>query len=427
MPTLSWLATTVSVLAALAAAPLSSVSAQSTQCVEEDFWQTLDWLYRAYYPDTDNPSDLARSPLHTQYDVGEREPSTESRIALFGDFYPMQGDTPPIVAAGLREIFARADLVIGNNESRMQVQSQLDTARDQAMNFVSTTGFLASAMTQYCMAPEKTVLNVANNHAGDLVPGREDEAYAAWQATLEAANDLASLGTRVTGIGPHSASPPGNLPMTATATLPNGVQVGVVGWTQVLNIQHVQDAEGSRCIDRAWTTAEDVTGGTVDWSVFKAQSNIDLLIGSVHWQDQFRYFPDQATRLEGLGLRDAGFDLIAGHGPSVVQPAESSREGIFYSLGALNTNFPALGALKPVVVLEVTVDAQGRIVEHTLHTFAQRTVTDARLPNFVWCDGRWVSDFSWTARQAAWEVVPLSALTESEAAKVEEALSTVFY
>ena len=63
---------------------------------------------------------------------------------------------------------------------------------------------------------------------------------------------------------------------------------------------------------------------------------VDLVVTYIHWGTE--YEPKNDTAQENLAhqLIDAGFDLVAGHHPHVVQNVEKYKDGlIFYSLGNL--------------------------------------------------------------------------------------------
>lgn len=60
----------------------------------------------------------------------------------------------------------------------------------------------------------------------------------------------------------------------------------------------------------------------------------DLLVAYVHWGQEYELIHDEWQEEFAHSLIDAGFDLVVGHHPHVVQDIERYRDGlIFYSLG----------------------------------------------------------------------------------------------
>jgi len=152
------------------------------------------------------------------------------RIVLFGDMVGMWADTPPIVHADVRAIYARADIVIGNVEAPITtypagqagVKDGLNPTASQFYNFHVPRQYLRSITSQYCIDPKKSILSVANNHAND----RGD-----WVQTAQAVPALeASDGFAFTGID----ADPSHDPLIAVRDA-GALRVGVVGWTHLDN------------------------------------------------------------------------------------------------------------------------------------------------------------------------------------------------
>lgn len=354
----------------------------------------LGWLWDAFFPNTSNDSTVQPLPAsRTFVPEAQRNRATEKRIVMFGDLLPMQKDTPPRVDLTLRSLFASADLVLGNLEAPIDYNGgSLDLTVDQTFGFRSTTAFVKSAMSQYCIDPNKAIFSVANNHAGDQ--GR-------FPTTV---SSVPQLGVRaIVGIDQSSASAP-----AIQVTQLGSLKVGVVAWT------HVQNSAPTAPLP-SWEISNNAAHH--DFSATKQQQGIGLLIGMPHWDCQFHLFPKQASVDTARRLHDHGFDLIAGSHPTVPQPVarmDASAQDddlVFHSLGSVNANYTLNGSRQLVTVSELIVDQTGRTVAYTVHPFVARSA-DTSLPAVNVCPGgRWVWD---TWRKTSWEIVPLSALASDE-------------
>jgi poly-gamma-glutamate synthesis protein (capsule biosynthesis protein) len=154
------------------------------------------------------------------------------------------------------------------------------------------------------------VFSLANNHAADH--GKQG-----FERTREA---CAELGVEVAGL-----RGPDGLPVLVWQR--PGWRLGVVAWTHWLN-------------RRAWpgcrlAGSRDVE--TAAWMEVRSHLALDTLVGLPHWDYEFHHVPRPATRALALRLLDAGFDVLAGCHPHVVQPLEHVGPGLCaYSLGSLN-------------------------------------------------------------------------------------------
>jgi len=70
--------------------------------------------------------------------------------------------------------------------------------------------------------------------------------------------------------------------------------------------------------------------------VRKLKSKVDKIICSIHWGEDYSYYPTKQQVTIARKLIDEGVDIIMGHHPHTLQPFERYNEGvIFYSLGGL--------------------------------------------------------------------------------------------
>lgn len=333
----------------------------------------------------------------------ERAGLPVKRIVLFGDMVGMWADTPPIVHADVRAIYARADVVIGNVEAPITtypagqagVKDGLNPTASQFYNFHVPRQYLRSITSQYCIDPKKAILSVANNHAND----RGD-----WVQTVEAIPALeASDGFVFTGID----ADPSHDPLIAVRDA-GALRVGVVGWTHLDNTPPALAADGSvvrptwqasRKVEFEWdAAAADVdVGRRRDFTARKRALGVDLLIGMPHWGCEFQSYPKPYQVRQASLFAQSGFDVIAGSHPGVMQPA-SLIDGdpgklAIYSLGVMNKTFNFLGKPALITAVELLVDETGRLLEYTVHPFIQRVHRVAQsLPATVDCGGRTAVD-----------------------------------
>ncbi len=98
-----------------------------------------------------------------------------------------------------------------------------------------------------------------------------------------------------------------------------------------------------------------------------ARDDYDLLVGFVHWGEEYEDGPSGAQRKAAHALIDAGADLVIAHHPHVLQGIEAYGDGLIaYSMGNFlfeNTNDPA----RLTGVLRVTVRAEGCREEVRFH------------------------------------------------------------
>lgn len=331
---------------------------------EEYFWSYPAWVYRALDPSEANPTDMVGiPPVSTPVPAATLLPN-ERRIVLFGDLMATEHEELPRVDPKLRALFGSADLVVGNMEAPVY-RGALDQAASQWFDFHASTGFVESFFAQFCVDPERMVFTVANNHAADK--GRWPETLRALVPAAEytpAQANTAPKPLKVRGV----VGRPVPTPEAVDVYDLGGVRVGVVGWTEIENCAPADDWYETCGV---WRTDEQVYG--VDWNRVKRERDIHVLIGVPHWDRQFYYFPQAGTQIRARVLLTAGFDLIAGADPHVLQPAQNLPTGmVFHSLGGLNVNFGWLSGTSLVVALEVIVSAQGDVLRYKLHPYAQR-------------------------------------------------------
>lgn len=132
-----------------------------------------------------------------------------------------------------------------------------------------------------------------------------------------------------------------------------GWRIGVLAFTNRSNAPQRDDAP-----TLPFLSAREVAG-TVAPVMTAARDEYDVLIGFVHWGEEYEDGPSGAQRKAAHALIDAGADLVVAHHPHVLQGVEVYGDGLIaYSMGNFlfeNTNDPA----RLTGVLRVTMRADG--------------------------------------------------------------------
>ena len=119
----------------------------------------------------------------------------------------------------------------------------------------------------------------------------------------------------------------------------NGWRVGVLAFTNRSNAPQRDDVP-----TLPFLSARDVPGTLVP-IMEAARNDHDVLVGFVHWGEEYEDGPSGAQKKAAHALIDAGADLVIAHHPHVLQGVELYGDGlVMYSLGNFlfeNTNDPA--------------------------------------------------------------------------------------
>jgi len=248
----------------------------------------------------------------------------------------------------LRKIFESADLVIGNSEAVL-----LGRTGSRMNRLQMSVETLRRTLEHLGVEPSRCVLSVANNHIGDR--GADGLAR-----TVDA---LRGLGIVVAGDRRRMENP------IALAEC-RGLTLGVAAWTDWMNRPVFGSTSG------VWRTREIALQ---DWPSLKTAQGIDSLVASPHWGYEFQHFPRDDVRALAAGLLCNGFDLIAGHHPHVLQPAERIDRGLcFYSCGNLIPSpwISPSWAVRMSNVVEVHLaiegETRGRPVAYRVHPTVYR-------------------------------------------------------
>jgi len=200
-------------------------------------------------------------------------------------------------------LFRQADWVLGNLEGAVGADTACMSARSPRPCFAIPE----SAVAQLGRAGFRT-LGLANNHAGDLgEPG------------------LTATGAGLARVGVDGLDFAGSPRFQRLG----GVTVGLVA------LSLVPDAQGRRLA---------LPGVPLAQRLRLARRLANLVVVYVHWGSELLDWPTAEQRRAARWLIRQGADLIVGHHPHVVQPAEClDGKQVFYSLGnhVFDQKYPA--------------------------------------------------------------------------------------
>ncbi len=399
---MSCLAVSAGPIAAASAQTAPECSAPGSDCirdgdVENAFCSAVplvSYLVNALLPVTSNPKNVPTIPRSNVFvPAAQRAGLNPKRLVIFGDLFAMDKDTPAFVDPSIRSLFASADLILGNLEAPVTINGgKLDLNANMFLNFHADVAYLDSVLAQFCMDPAKTVLTIANNHAGDNNHFKDTVASQAY---------LKSQSTpKPTLVGIHDTASAPEIEVKNVG----GLKVGIAAWTHLQN-NAAQYADG-----KTWQPSRQVTGAS-NWQSRKQALGLNLLVGMPHWDCQWHWFPQPYTTRTTDALHAQGFDLIAGSHPSVLQPGKlfpgSDRDLAFYSLGHLNA-VGSVGINFLAIAVELIVDQQGNTLEYNVRPFVVRKLGTGReltLPANTGC-----SAFVDQSRKTSVDIVPLEAL-----------------
>lgn len=304
---------------------------------------TLRWPWYFRRPSTRNHTEMALLPR--RFERAGAGAQRRIRICAVGDIMVMQGDRVPELDPALVALFSSADLVIGTCEAAIG-RPDCDPAAEHHFLFNMPAAYLRAIIEQSGAPPERWYLSAANNHSGDIGPD-------GLSCTVRYLRGLGvhPVGARIEGQSPFAVAEVG------------GVRIGIAAWTHWLNLPE----------PRAWRSPEILS---VSWQALRETHQLDCLIGSGHWEFEWQHFPRAETRELAHRLGEAGFDLIIGSHPHVLQPLEWIGSTLCaYSLGNFCSGLGSSWAARMCNVIVVDIgtegDARGKVVGYEVHLFAQ--------------------------------------------------------
>ena len=208
----------------------------------------------------------------------------------------------------IQNIITGADIAFGNLEG---------PASDKGSNVGSIYSFrMDTAVPDVLRHVGFDVVSLANNHMGDW--GR--------QALEDTMRRLHRATVAYTGAGWNSAEA-----AKPTVIDVRGTRVGYLAFSDV---------------GPAWLRAGEALSGVsalpsgeagitlVERTVLQAKENVDILVVSFHFGDEYEEVPSARQKALAHAAVDAGARVVAGHHPHVVQSVEEYGNGVIaYSLG----------------------------------------------------------------------------------------------
>jgi poly-gamma-glutamate capsule biosynthesis protein CapA/YwtB (metallophosphatase superfamily) len=228
-----------------------------------------------------------------------------------------------------RDVFAEADLVIGNLEC-----------------VVATTGveyrkpytFRAHPRVIPLLVKHFDAVSIANNHTGDF----GDEAFA---------EQLELLSSRVPTFGGGRNRFEARQPLIIEK---NDLRIALLGYNE-FKPRAFEAGENDPGV--AWGIDERILE---DLRIARETHRAKIILPFLHWGHEYEPHPDDSQRVRARAMIDAGATAVVGAHPHVTQDVEI-HEGrpIFYSLG----NFVFDGFDRPEAkvawLLRLTIDAEG--------------------------------------------------------------------
>jgi len=280
-------------------------------------------------------------------------PQRSARLAFVGDISAVANRRPPECDAGLRQLLASADLVIGNCESPVVERPTARLGMLVGSHHAMSAQFLEGALGSVGISHDRLVLSLANNHVLDQGIGGYDETLAA----------LAKLGIATTGTD-----------VAARKVAVGPLTLALVAFTQWRN------ADAQEFAGRVGM-AEDFFAGCK--SVIPGCEGVDLICAVPHWDWEFRHFPRPQTRAWAERLAELGVGLAVGHHAHVVQPVERIGDtlvayGVGDFFGTAFARQPWPGRIGAIMVAEISADdeTRGQVASYRMVPFARLRAGD---------------------------------------------------
>jgi poly-gamma-glutamate synthesis protein (capsule biosynthesis protein) len=218
----------------------------------------------------------------------------------------------PALWADLVPLFQGADVAFGNLETPVAPAS----GRPGVPFQFNAPAALPAALR----ASGFTVLSTANNHAFD-------QGAKGVRETLDRlrAEQLVAVGSGEDRVRAEAVQ----------VLERQGLKVAFLGFTDLFNV------DLNRKATEPWVRPLDLEPALA--AVREARSHADLVVVSVHWGNEYQRQPTKRQRDIAKRLVEAGCDLLLGHHPHVLQPAEIVEAGgrkalVAYSLGNFISN-----------------------------------------------------------------------------------------
>jgi poly-gamma-glutamate capsule biosynthesis protein CapA/YwtB (metallophosphatase superfamily) len=246
-------------------------------------------------------------------------------------------------------IFQKADIAFGNMEGPI-----VDSGVSGKCGAGSAHCFAFRMPTRYAKYLKEAgfdVMSVANNHAGDF----GEAGRASTRKVLE------EQGIK------HCGTNKGELSMTILEV--KGKKIAFVGFAHNSTNPNVNDLDLARNLVEQATKADIVVvsfhGGAEGSNNTHVPQRTEIFFGEARGN----------LPLFAKTVIDAGADLVLGHGPHVLRGMEVYKDRLIaYSLGNFATygQFQLSGPTAETMVLEVTLDSEGKFVSGKINPFVLR-------------------------------------------------------
>lgn len=258
--------------------------------------------------------------------VASEPPPIALRLAFVGDLMlgrkvtaQLRAGKPPAAFWGdVRPHCLACDAVIGNLEAPI-------TATEHRWRGIKAFRFRADPRTvEILRAGNVKCVALANNHILDC----------AGAGLIDTRRHLAAVGIAHAGAGANWAEA-----MTPALFCANGVNVGFVSITNTMRPFAARIAKPGTAFVAIHTDQPtcDLLGAQV---ADLRMRGADILILSIHWGPNLRWWPPRRYRRFARAMIEAGFDIVHGHSAHLLQAVEFHRRGvILYDTGDFIEDF----------------------------------------------------------------------------------------
>jgi poly-gamma-glutamate synthesis protein (capsule biosynthesis protein) len=246
----------------------------------------------------------------------------------FGGFSKLRNRHPAFPFEHVKRVFADSDLVFGNLEC---------TLSEANRNPDDYSSIQMRGHPRFCAGLVDAgfdIVNLANNHS--MQHGSES-----FHETVEM---LSKHGIHTTGVGLDN-----HLVGIPSIVTKHGLKIAFLGYS----------LRPRQYFDHAPEYTEGHSKGMVE-DIERIRDDVDLVIMSVHWGDEFIQRPSPDEIVLGRELIDAGANLVIGHHPHVLRGVEKYNGGyIAYSLGNFVCDMIWDPTLRETAVLQCELSKDG--------------------------------------------------------------------
>jgi hypothetical protein len=235
------------------------------------------------------------------------------KVVFLGDIMVSRSGKSPELDERMKRLLKSAQVIVANIEAPVVYTSDL-TKRGISLKFKMGHQYLKSICA--CNRTAKWIFSIANNHACDTSDQSKEDVSGIY-TTIESIKH-ALPGAEIIGAEIGEAKP------VYSFLMANGAKIGFMAWTEVMNFDK---KHFNKKILREDDISEEV--------IAHIKSEHHILIGFPHGNEEQSYYPLKETRDRWCQLMgQQAFDIIVGHGPHVIHPAECVNDRLlFHSIG----------------------------------------------------------------------------------------------